>query len=95
MSDPHNLYVGRKGSVFIDSERFPKHDSPYANPFKIGPEATREDVVRKYHEYIRENLDLIRQFKEEVREKQIKRLGCWCKPEQCHADILMEILMEP
>jgi hypothetical protein len=34
-NDPNNVYIGRKGIVFIDSERYPKYDSIWSNPYKI------------------------------------------------------------
>ena len=32
--DLQNVYVGRRGVVFVDRQRFPKQDSPFCNPFK-------------------------------------------------------------
>lgn len=36
IKDKNNVYVGRKGIVFINGERFPKELSPFANLFKVG-----------------------------------------------------------
>ena len=44
--DENNIYIGRKGIVFVDTdkidengkkikERFPKYNSLFANPFKV------------------------------------------------------------
>lgn len=91
MEDPNNVYIGRKGIVFIDGERFPKESSIWANPFKITKTETRDSVVEKYREYIVQQIeekDL--HFKlEELRGKQ---LGCWCAPESCHGDVLLSLL---
>jgi hypothetical protein len=35
MKEPNNIYIGRKGIVFIDGIRFPKQDSTWCNPYKI------------------------------------------------------------
>ena len=86
-----NLYVGRGGIVFINGERYPKEDSPFCNPFRIGRDGTREDVLRKYREMLASNPALITAFLEAARDK--KYLGCWCKPDTCHADILAEIMV--
>ena len=31
MVEPNNVYIGRRGVVFINKERFPKQSSPWAN----------------------------------------------------------------
>ena len=89
MKDPNNVYIGRKGVVFIDGVRFPNHSSIFANPFKIGKDGTRDEVLTKYREYIMgefaKNKDLFTELKG-------KNLGCWCAPEPCHGDILMELI---
>lgn len=40
-ADPDNVYVGRRGVVFIDGGHFPPEDSPWANPFRVGPRRWR------------------------------------------------------
>lgn len=47
MNDPNNVYIERRGIVFIDGKRFPEQDSPYANPFKVGKDGTRDEVFLK------------------------------------------------
>ncbi len=88
--DKDNLYVGRAGVVFIDGERYPKAGSPFANPYKIGVDGDRAEVLRKYRAYICANPDLLAGIRAAAQGK--KYLGCWCKPEACHADILAELL---
>lgn len=87
--DKDNLYVGRGWIVFINGERYPQEDSPFCNPFRINQDGTRDDVLRKYREHLISKPALITAFLEAARGK--KCLGCWCKPETCHADILAEI----
>lgn len=89
--DKDNLYVGRGGIVFINGERYPQGDSPFCNPFRIGKDGTREDVLRKYREHLTSKSALVTAFLEAAWGK--KYLGCWCKPEACHANILAEILV--
>ena len=91
MQDSNNVYIGRRGIVFIESVRYPPNDSVWCNPFKIGKDGTREEVLSKYEQYIIMkinsgilNLDILRG----------KTLGCWCKPEACHGDILIRLLEE-
>lgn len=88
ISNPNNIYIGRKGIVFIGNQRFPKEDSPWANPFKVGRDGTREHVLEKYRNYLEKSPELL----SKLHELRGKKLGCWCKPEKCHGDILLELL---
>jgi hypothetical protein len=85
---PDHVYIARKGVVFINGERYPKQDSIWANPFKIGRDGTREEILQKYRQYIQSNPLLLALLPE----LQGKILGCWCKPAACHGDILMELV---
>ena len=86
MKDPNNVYIGRRGVVFIDGERFPKRDSKWANPFKINKNTTREKVIQQYRDYITNIMN-----NDDFHELKGKNLGCWCKPEGCHGDVLAEL----
>ena len=88
-----NIYIGRKGIVFIDNKRFPKDDSLWANPYKISETTSREDVLRDYEEYIREKIKKENLISELLKLK-YKNLGCWCKPEACHGDVLLKLIDE-
>lgn len=68
--EPCDVYVGR-GSI-------------WGNPFRIGVDGEREDVIRKYEEYLRGRKDLIKLLPT----LRGKRIGCWCSPLKCHADLL-------
>lgn len=89
MKDPDNFYIGRKGVVFIDGERFPKQDSKWCNPYKINNSNTRDDVLEKYKVYIEKKL---KDKELDLEELKGKTLGCWCHPEKCHGDILLELI---
>ena len=94
MEDPDNIYIGRKGVVFIDKKRFPENNSIFANPFKIGKNGTREDVIEQYETYIRNKIESNEYFKQELCNLEGKVLGCWCHPEQCHGDVLLRLIDE-
>ena len=92
VKDTKNEYIGRAGIVFIDGERYPKRSSPFQNPFKIGKDGDRDEVIDKYRSYIIDNIE-----KNEILMKQLinmkgKRLGCWCYPDACHGDVLLELI---
>ncbi len=91
MNDSDNVYVGRGGVVFIDGERFPKENSPFCNPYKIGKDGSRDEVLVKYKEYIKTKLTSP-DFANKLKGLKGKNLGCWCFPEPCHANILLELL---
>jgi Domain of unknown function (DUF4326) len=61
--------------------------SKWGNPFVIGKNGTREDVVRKYREWILTQQHLL----DSLCELHGKKLGCFCKPEACHGDVLVEL----
>ena len=90
--DPNNMYVGRAGIVFIDGKRYPERSSIFANPFKIDNLHTREDVISLYREWLLQRLKNEPLLMTELQSLKGKNLGCWCFPEKCHADVILEIL---
>ena len=63
--------------------------SKWGNPFRIGKDGDRQEVVEKYMEYIiMERPDLM----EALPELEGKVLGCWCKPKLCHGDALIKLI---
>lgn len=71
-----------------DYDVFIGRPSDWGNPFEIGPDGTREEVIAKYRVYLKRRLDLQRRFGELVG----KRLGCYCHPLPCHGDVLVEMI---
>ncbi len=74
-----DTYIGRSCGEFPESI--------YHNPFRIGKDGSREDVIAKFaaYWYAPEQWDL-RRASWYLAEDVI--LGCWCKPEACHGDII-------
>lgn len=71
----YDVYIGR-GSF-------------WGNPFVIGKDGTREEVIQKYLE------DLwSRRLEEGMIDKLLelegKTLGCFCKPLPCHGDVIIK-----
>jgi DNA polymerase len=64
--------------------------SKWGNPFVIGPDGDREEVIHKYEVWIRAQPHLMNS----LHELENKRLGCFCKPKMCHGDILVKLLGE-
>lgn len=62
--------------------------SKWGNPFVIGIDGNREEVIKKYEEYVRVKTNLIALIKKELKGKD---LVCYCAPAPCHGDILLKI----
>lgn len=72
------------GSVYIG------RPSPWGNPFEIGRDGDRDEVVAKYREWLA--LDAQAPLREAARrELRGRSLVCFCKPKACHGDVLLEI----
>lgn len=69
--DGRAVYIGRGGY--------------WGNPFKVGRDGTREEVIEKFREYGEE-----KGLKTEAYKLRGKYLGCFCKPLACHGDVLAE-----
>jgi len=72
VSNSNQIYVGRP--------------SKWGNPFEIGKDGTREQVIAMFRDYILSS-DLMK----DLHELRGKDLVCWCHPLACHADVLMEL----
>jgi hypothetical protein len=87
-----NVYIGRGRVIFINGVRYPLQDSIWANPYKITEKQTRNDVLNLYREYIDKKLKSNPFLITELMKLEGKNLGCWCSPEPCHGDILLELI---
>ncbi len=56
--------------------------SPWGNPFIIGQHGNRNEVIRRFKEEILPKLD--------VSSLRGKNLVCFCKPQACHGDAILE-----
>ena len=74
-----------EGAVYIG------RGSKYGNPFRIGPDGTRDEVCEKYAEMIEADPERKEGFAKELRGKD---LACFCSPKRCHGDYLLKISSE-
>lgn len=72
--DKYDIYIGRP--------------SKWGNPYVIGIDGDRKEVIEKYRNWILTQEDLM----SSLHELKDKVLGCWCRPKICHGDILVELL---
>jgi hypothetical protein len=75
----------RDGAVYIG------RPSKWGNPFVIGADGDRDEVIRKFEEAIRAEPKMIAEVRRELRGRD---LICWCNPLPCHGDILLKIACE-
>lgn len=77
-SKPSNsVYIGRP--------------SIWGNPFVIGRDGDREQVIEKYRRWLESNPALVARAKTELKGK---NLVCWCAPLPCHGDVLLSLANE-
>lgn len=85
--EPYDVYIGRP--------------SKWGNPFNICPKRTRERAIAEFKHWIlgddydaqclrahHPNPPTVKEIKAALKGKV---LGCWCAPQACHGDILLEI----
>lgn len=65
--------------------------SCWSNPYIIGVHGSRRHVIVMYERLIRADPAFVQKIKDELRGK---RLGCVCKPKECHGDVLARIADE-
>ena len=81
----YDVYIGNR--IRFHPQKYPQ--SKWGNPYsknlkKLG----RERVIEMYREYLNNKPELLALIPIELKDK---TLGCWCKPEACHGDILAEL----
>jgi len=66
----------------------------FGNPFPIDDydENGRERCIKDCREYIYNKLDSDPEFREAVESLDGKTLACWCKPKDCHGDVIVDYL---
>lgn len=60
----------------------------FGNPYRIGMDGDRVAVIEKFRAYVLARPDHLTKIRSELRGKD---LVCWCAPEPCHGDVLLEI----
>jgi len=81
-----DVYIGRRcrlGGWDLDQ-------SKWNNPFTVKECGSVEEACRRYEEHLRSKPELLQQLPE----LRGKTLGCWCKPNMCHGDVLVKLLNE-
>lgn len=81
-SSSYDIYIGRsrKGEGF----------NKWCNPFVIGRDGNREEVINKYKKYLEMQIKIGNITISELISLNNKKLGCFCFPLKCHGNIICE-----
>jgi len=91
--EKYDVYIGRSGAVLEPGMITQKVTYGYfGNPFRIGRDGTREEVIAKYKVWFYERLKTDPEFKTRIEALKGKTLGCFCVPEKCHGNVIIEYL---
>jgi hypothetical protein len=89
------MMMNRTVVVNKRAERFDEYigrGSRFGNPYRIGVDGSRDEVIEKYRGWFYEQLISDRDFRHAAWALKGKRLGCFCKPLACHGDVIVEWL---
>lgn len=82
--EKYDVYIGRP--------------SIWGNPFTIGRDGTREEVMAKCDEWLNCKRHISGREPPALQviytELKDKTLGCWCSPKSCHGDIYVRLVKE-
>jgi hypothetical protein len=62
----------------------------FGNPYVIGPDGTREEVVEQYRRYAYKRILEDPQFAAAVKSLHNQDVCCCCAPAACHGDVLLK-----
>lgn len=82
-----NVYNKHKDKIPKDAIYIGR-PSIYGNPYVIGVDGIRNEVIDKHEEDLQYNPRLVNIIKRELYNKD---LVCFCKPQKCHGDTLLKV----
>lgn len=77
----YDVYIGRP--------------SCFGNPFVVGKDGTRAEVIVKYREWLADKVKHDDVFRAKVQALKGKTIACWCSPLICHGHVLAEYANDP
>ena len=80
-----DVYIGRS----CNQGGWSLPNSKWNNPYSVKTFG-RQECLLMYENYVRNNSALV----SSLHELSGKVLGCWCKPENCHGDVLVKLFNE-
>jgi hypothetical protein len=85
-----SLNAKHHGKKAAANEVYVGRPSKWGNPFVLGKDGNRVEVIEKYRKWIVTQPRLMNS----LHELRGKDLICWCSPAACHADVLIELANE-
>ena len=79
--------LNKRGDMIPRGAVYVGRPTKWGNPFVIGRDGDRDEVVRRYRDRLLESPTLLAQ----LGELRGRDLVCWCAPLRCHADVLLEL----
>lgn len=87
--EDYDVYIGRR------NKRVPEGvcgaDGRWGNPFAISATVPRDVAIEKFAHWLLTDHAGQRMFADARAQLRNKTLGCWCAPQACHGDVLLEI----
>ena len=80
----NEVYIGRPNNTYYGA-------SIWGNPFVIGKDGNREEVIDKYEDYIMSD-EMWPTVQANLHTLRGKNLVCYCKPLACHGDVLIKLV---
>ncbi len=74
----YDIYIGR--------------GSEWGNPYRIGKDGTRAKVIELYRQHLWERIKREEGVAERLVALDGQRLGCFCKPQACHGDVIVRAI---
>ena len=85
------LNAKQVGKTSSETRVYVGRPSKWGNPFAIGRDGNRSDVISKYRCWVVTQTGLVNAL-EDLRGKD---LICWCAPLACHAQVLHDLANSP
>lgn len=81
--EPYDQYIGRAGRG---------EDGYFGNPVRLNPGEQKGSTIERYRKYFYARLANDPEFKRRIHALKGLVLGCFCKPLDCHGDIIAAYL---
>jgi len=72
----------------------------FGNPYMIGRDGTREEVVKRYRQYMHDKYNEGGEYMRKMNSLAVLvanrtvHLACWCVPEDCHGREILRFVLE-
>jgi len=83
LENENHIYIGRNMSFYVPGAV----KSKWANPYSV-KKYGRDECLKLYKKYVKDNL------MDDLSELKGKVLGCWCSPEPCHGNVLINLIRD-